>query len=193
MQGARSKSLGFTLIELMVTVAVFTILAVIAIPSFIELRERMAVRGAADQLVSFWANAKLEAVKRHTSLAVTVRKSGTTMCMGATTVLTGCDCFTAGACNVDQYPVDQGDWRGVTMFGQPTLGPIDSDDVGLAVVNPRRAYLDTATDVGGATLVSSQGRYRIKLYVDRWARPMLCAPTDSPRLLSELASRTCAP
>ena len=193
MQSARSSSPGFTLIELMVTVAVFTILAVIAIPSFIELRERMALRGASDQLVSFWANAKMEAVKRHTSLAITIRKSGTTMCMGATATLTGCNCFTANACEIDQYPADQADWRGVTMVGNPTLGADDTDDIGLAIVDPKRGYLDTATDVGGATLVSSQNRYRTKLYVDRWARPMLCAPTDSPKILSELADRTCAP
>lgn len=193
MQSARSSSLGFTLIELMVTVAVFTILAMIAIPSFIELRERMALRGASDQMVSFWANAKMEAVKRHTPLAITIRKSGATMCMGVTATLTGCDCFTASACEIDQYPADQGDWRGVTMLGKPTLGADDTDDIGLAIVNPNRGYLDTNTDVGGATLVSSRSRYRTKLYIDRWARPMLCAPTDSPRILSELADRTCAP
>ena len=193
MQRARSNSLGFTLIELMVTVAVFIILAAIAIPSFIELRERMALRGASDQLVSFWANAKMEAVKRNTPLAITIRKSGETMCMGATATLTGCNCFTANACEIDQYPQNQTDWRGVTMVGNPTLGADDTDGIGLAIVNPKRGYLDTDTDVGGATLVSSQSRYRTRLYVDRWARPMLCAPTDSPRLLSELADRTCAP
>jgi len=185
----------------LVTVAVFTILAVLAIPSFLELRERMALRGAGGQLVSFWANAKLEAVKRHQSIAVVIQKSGNNMCMGATTVLTGCDCTTTGSCNIARYPEDsdgdgvpdQGDWRGVTMSGQPTLGAPDNDDVGLAVINPKRGYLETATDVGGATLVSAQGRYKVKMYVDRWARPMLCSPTDSPRTLSELADRTCAP
>ena len=121
MQSVRSSSPGFTLIELMVTIAVFTILAVIAIPSFLELRERMALRGASDQMVSFWANAKMEAVKRHTPLAITIRKSGTTMCMGATATLTGCNCFTASACEIDQYPTvtGQGDWRGVTLHRDP--------------------------------------------------------------------------
>jgi Tfp pilus assembly protein FimT len=46
----------------MVTLAVLSILLVAAIPSFIEFRQRAAVRGAGDQLVSFWANAKLEAL-----------------------------------------------------------------------------------------------------------------------------------
>ena len=197
MRRARARTQGFTLIELMVTVAVFTILALIAIPSFLELRERMALRGAGGQLVSFWANAKLEAVKRHQSVAVVIQKSGTSMCMGATTTLTGCDCMAAigasGSCDIDRFPEDQSEWRSVTMAGQPTLGPTDSDDVGLAVIDPKRGYLATATDVGGATLVSSQSRYRVKLYVDRWARPMLCSPTDSPRTLSELADRKCAP
>jgi prepilin-type N-terminal cleavage/methylation domain-containing protein len=193
MRVAKSDSLGFTLIELMVTVAVFTVLSMLAVPAFIEMRERMALRGAADQYVSFWANARMEAIKRHAPIAVTIRKSGTQMCLGATATLTGCDCFSAGACEIDQYPQDQGDWRSVTMVGKPTLGDDDTDDIGLAVIDPKRAYLATSTDVGGVTLLSKQSRYREKFYVDRWARPMLCSPTDSPKMLSELADRTCAP
>ena len=67
MQWHKPMAKGFTLIELMVALAVLAILAVVAIPSFIDFRERAAVRGAGDQLVSFWANARLEALKRETS------------------------------------------------------------------------------------------------------------------------------
>jgi type IV fimbrial biogenesis protein FimT len=192
-------SKGFTLIELMVTLAVLTILLVVAIPSFVDFRERVAVRGAGDQLVSFWANAKLEALKRDRPITINIRKSGNNMCMGATTVATGCDCFTSAACDVGQFPADstaaaQADWRRVTMVGQPTLGPTDNDDIGLATVDPKRGYLADSTDVGGATIQSpGSNAFRLRLYVDRWARPYLCAPTDSPRILSDYSTRTCAP
>jgi len=190
---------GFTLIELMVSLAVLAILAVLAVPSFIEFRERAAVRGAGDQLVSFWANARLEALKRDVPIAVSIMKSGSNTCMGASTVATGCDCFTAAACNVAQYPADstaasQSDWRGATVVGQPTLGPTDSDDVGLAVIDPKRGYLATAGDVGGVTFQSpGSHNFYLRLYVDRWARAYLCAPTNSPLTLSDYTTRTCAP
>jgi prepilin-type N-terminal cleavage/methylation domain-containing protein len=191
--------MGVTLIELMVSLAVLAILTVAAIPSFVDFRERAAVRGAGDELVSFWANAKLEALKRDQLITVNIRKSGTTMCMGATTAPAGCNCFTAGACDVGQFPKDnstqaQADWRGVTMVGQPTLGPTDNDDVGLATIDPKRGYLTTSTDVGGTTIQSpGSNSFRLRLYVDRWARPYLCAPTNSPRILSDYSTRTCAP
>lgn len=199
MRGSHARVMGFTLIELMVTLAVLAILLVAAIPSFVDFRERAAIRGAGDQLVSFWANAKLEAVKRDQPITINVRKSGTNMCMGATTVVAGCDCFTASACDVAQFPSSsastaQGEWRGVTMVGQPTLGPTDNDDIGLATIDPKRGYLTDGTDVGGATIQSPGSHaFRLRLYVDRWARPYLCAPTDSPRTLSDYSTRTCAP
>ena len=187
---------GFTLIELMVTIAVLSILLVVAIPSFIEARQRAAVRGAGDQLVSFWANAKLEALKRDQQVSVIIKKSGSTMCMGAYTAGTACNCFNVAAnnCNIDQYPSAQTQWSGVTMVGQPTLGPTDDDDDGVATIDPKRGYITDEDDVGGAT-VQSPGAdgYRLQLYVDRWARPFLCMPTDSPRKLPDYGTRTCAP
>jgi prepilin-type N-terminal cleavage/methylation domain-containing protein len=197
MRGSLHK--GFTLVELMVTIAVFTILTVVAIPSFLDLRERTAVRGAGDQLVSFWANARLEALKRDQPITVAVHVSGANTCIGATTVSAGCDCFTAAACNVGQYPnssaaADQADWHGATAVGHPTLGPTDTDDDGLATIDPKRGYLSDSGDVGGVTMKSpGKGRYRLRLYVDRWARPYLCNPTDAAVTLPDYATRTCAP
>ena len=184
---------GFTLIELMVSVAVMTILLMIAIPSFLDFRERAAVRGAGDELVSFWANAKLEALKRDRTITVAIRKSGTAMCLGAATSGT-CDCFTANSCDIDQYPGAQNEWRGVTMVGQPTLGPTDTDDDGVATIDPKRGYLTVATDVGGTTVQSpASNKYRLRFFVDRWGRPYLCMPTNTPSKLPDYGTRECDP
>jgi len=190
---------GFTLIELMVTLAVLAVLMAAAIPAFVDFRERAAVRGAGAELVSFWANAKLEAVKRDTPVTVVLRKTASgAMCLGASTTGSACACENANACDVAQFPADslaasQAEWRGATMVGNPTLGPTDTDGDGVATID-QHGYLTSAADVGGMTLQSpGQQAFRLRFYVDRWARPMLCAPTNSPRTLSDYASRTCAP
>jgi prepilin-type N-terminal cleavage/methylation domain-containing protein len=189
-----SKIHGFTLIELMVAIAVLAILTALAVPAFVDFRERAAVRGAGDQLVSFWANARLEALKRDQVIAVTLRRSGADVCIGAATGTAACDCFSTNACNVAQYPSGQSEWRGVTPLGNPTLGPNDADAIGLAVIDPKRGYLSDDDDDGGVTIQSPRGNnFRLRFYVDRWARAYLCSPTDSPMSLPDYSNRTCAP
>lgn len=191
---ARNRASGFTLVEMMVTLAVLAILAVVAIPSFVDFRERTAVRGGADQLVTFWADARLEALKRNQKIIVNVRTNSTQMCIGATTNASGCDCFDDFACNVAQFPDAQSRWAGVTPVGLPTLGPDDTDTIGLATIDPKRGYLVDDADVGGITIQSPRdAHYRLRFYVDRWAHAYLCAPTDSPLILSDYSTRTCAP
>lgn len=187
---------GFTLIELMVSIAVLAILLIVAIPSFVDFRERVAVRGAGDQMVSFWANAKLEAIKRDQPITVSIRTSGADMCLGASTTAALCTCFAAAGaattCDVARYPdpTAQKDWRGVTAVGTPTLG----QSSGMATIDPKRGHLLDARDVGGLTVQSDgEKAFRLRLYVDRWARPYLCAPTNSPRILSDYSNRTCEP
>ena len=60
----RTRQSGFTLIELVITIIVLAVLAVVSIPYFIELRERNALRGAADNFAAAIGLAKQEAIKR---------------------------------------------------------------------------------------------------------------------------------
>lgn len=62
--GARRLSSGFTLMEVMVVVAILGVLAAIAGPSFSPLIERWRVRQAAEDLQSTLYYARSEAIKR---------------------------------------------------------------------------------------------------------------------------------
>jgi len=80
-----TRSGGFTLLELMVTLAVVAILAVAAVPSFEASRQRAAIKGAGDQVLSFWNQARFEAAKRNSLVKVGVYTSGASYCIGAAT------------------------------------------------------------------------------------------------------------
>lgn len=72
---------GFTLVELMVTVAVVAIMAAIAAPSFTSLINSNRLTGVANELVATLQGARTEAVRRNERVVVCRSEDGTT-CAG---------------------------------------------------------------------------------------------------------------
>lgn len=87
---SRQRTRGFTLLELLITMAVVAILAAIAVPSFQNMIATQQVRSAASDLVSALNFARSEAVKRNASVTVTPAAGGWTdgwtIAAGATTL-----------------------------------------------------------------------------------------------------------
>lgn len=73
---------GFTLIELMVTIAVLAIVAVLAAPSFGNLIDRSRLTASANEVVGALQTARMEAVRRNTSVVLCPSTDGAT-CDGA--------------------------------------------------------------------------------------------------------------
>lgn len=188
------KLRGFSLIELLVSVGVLAILLAVAIPSFIEYRQRTSLRGALDQVETFWANARFEAVKRNSLLKVNVVSSGGQFCLGATTTTdpadtTACDCLTANACNVAAYPTAQAEWSGVRL-STVTLGV----NTGVVVIDPKRGGLSQSGDAGSIAFLGSTATsrdYRLSAVVDRNGRLVVCEPAAAGAKLPQYASRRC--
>jgi prepilin-type N-terminal cleavage/methylation domain-containing protein len=185
----RAQMRGFTLIELMVVVAVLAIGLMVAIPSFNETRQRSALRGAADQVVSFWANARFEALKRNQPIKVGLVKSGDSFCMGAAIAddvgdNEACDCFTANACDVATYPASQSEWRRVRA---PEVGNNDGDAI---VINPKRGAVD---DDGLWALRAPSGGpdYQLDVHISVFGRAVTCEPSSAGSKIPQFSNRRC--
>jgi type IV fimbrial biogenesis protein FimT len=72
-----TRTAGFTLLELLVGVAILGIVLAMAIPSFNDLRERYRLSGAAQMLYGQLAMARTEAVKRSRPISIQIAASGT--------------------------------------------------------------------------------------------------------------------
>ena len=79
---------GFTLIELMVTVAIIAILAALAGPSFREYLATQRLKGAFTELSTDLQFARSESVQKNAAITATFAASGYTIAQGATTVKT---------------------------------------------------------------------------------------------------------
>lgn len=88
---------GFTLVEVMVTIAVLAIIASVALPSLIEMRDRTRVRAAAESIYAHLQFARSESIKQGITLYVSVTP-GNSWCLGITNNSAGCDCNAANSC-----------------------------------------------------------------------------------------------
>ena len=120
-------SRGFTLVELMVVIAVAAILAVAAAPSYTALLDRYRIAKATEDVVSVISNARAGSVKLHRQVNVSFT-TGANWCVGANAAdlpsagakadtADPCDCGTPSGCLVEgeQLVVPAGKHAGVSL------------------------------------------------------------------------------
>ena len=164
----RLKLHGITLVEVLVVVAIISILAAIAAPSFIGQLQQQRVEGAAEGLVAAMQNAKAEAIKRNTTVSIifapTIKDTFyTTWCYGMTPIgAVTCICTNDTDTTNDCAPgsvVQSSDFTGIT---------VNFNNSNARVFSPLRGTVTSGTIKFSAgnnkslgVITSSLGRIRI--------------------------------
>lgn len=97
----QSRHKGITLIELLVMLAIVTVLALLSIPLYKDLSDHYRITTAVQQLYSALEYARTEAVKRNTSVYVSIN-IGDTWCYGINTG-SACACTNPSSCNLGAF------------------------------------------------------------------------------------------
>lgn len=182
------RSRGFTLVELMVTIAVAAVLLVVATPSFIDFIDKARLRGVADSAVDFVSKARAESVKDGRDVSVAFGGSTTAWCIGANEAqpaTPGDPAGTAGACDCSasaasclvggqQATLDATSNNGVT---------VDAATAALTFDNRLGVVSGLGTSV--VTFTSPRRTFALQLTVTPLGQVSLCVPASSKRAFPE--------
>jgi len=183
---------GFTIIELLVAIAVLAIIMSLALPSYRSIIEKRQVTSAAEQLTAFISSMKGEAVKLNEDLALSY--SIDNQCLGFQQALSACDCSAdSNSCKVN-YDYDRDGTADATVDRAIRYSDFSYPDVvtGIAFTNERgadagggdlmvydsvRGMLDSGyTEKLSISLVSASGLYALNVEVDQLGRISICNP-----------------
>jgi prepilin-type N-terminal cleavage/methylation domain-containing protein len=178
---------GFTLIEVMVVIAVVAIITSFALPSYRTLIEKRQVTSGAEQMGAFLSAVQMEAVKRSENITVSFDEDA--WCVGIAVGTAACDCTDTDPATADCTIDDQ-----VRIFNPDNLNypdalsaMSDGSDDQLFVFDPARGlvYTDSAlTDYDSAefAFVSDDGTYALNVQVSATGRVKYCSDSDSTKV-----------
>lgn len=179
----RRQQPGFTLIELMVTLAILVILVLLAVPSFRGLIEKSRLRGAADDVVNLIGVGRAEAIKRQRNVTIAPRGTASAWCVGANRAAdptvgqpapaaAACDCSTdATKCVLEN--------RVSVATPQANSGITSNTVTGSITFNAQTGALFPVTTAPDVVTLSSPSGYALQITVSPLGQVAACVPTSS--------------
>jgi len=197
------QTAGFTLSELMVTLAVVGIIMAMAAPAFNKLIEKRRLMGAGEQIYSQLSFARNEAVKRSKPLYLTFTTSGsTTWSFGITDRTGGCtttitDPNNVAGCSIDLdndlvntttdrmlYLFDSADFSGVSL-AVPTFSTIPQGCSSTNLDTNETCFDGVRGMVRNGSLRLSTDNFALDVRLDLIGRALMCSPISSGKAIPD--------
>jgi type IV fimbrial biogenesis protein FimT len=182
-QPQAKRMIGFTLIELMVTIAVVAIMLALAAPSFADFIDKSRLKGAANGVVDLINSARAESVKQSRDISISLGGTTTAWCAGANAAaepttagdavpaVCGCTCTTASSCIVNGEEAVFGTAKndGVELMAAPS---------GSFVFDSHLGAVDGLGETT-FTMTSPRKKFDLQLTVTPLGQVNLCVPSSS--------------
>ncbi len=154
---------GFTLLEVMIVIAIIGIIAAMAVPSYQDMIERNRLKQAVEGLKSDLQFARTEAIKRSQNVVVS-RSPGNAggWCYGLN-VNSNCTCTTAGSCSIK------------TISGSDFSSAVNMD----AATGNNSTFDSRRGTIGADSVTFSTSHYAARVVFSNVGRVRVCTPTVS--------------
>jgi type IV fimbrial biogenesis protein FimT len=172
MMRKRSVSRGFTMVELMVVVALVAIILALAVPSFTGTLARKRLEGVASELATDLQYARSEAAQRNAAVRVIIGTDCYAVHVVGSTNATNCTTLGTGAVNLKTVQITDG----------TSLAFVSSNAKAFIEFDPVRGMAIDSADAdssGHVTLTNSAGNWQIQARVSKQGRVKLCSPNNT--------------
>lgn len=169
-------AVGVTIVEVMVFLAVVTVVASLAVPSYQAHQERKQLAGLAEQLAAFLNHAHVESVMRGQALTLSYHQADAdNWCVGLREGSEACDCRQTIANASDHCTVDSA----ARIFAQHELSqPAILDAIlgdGSISFDPLTGALVDPSDRIEFSLLSNAGQFALSVQVEGNGRVRICS------------------
>ena len=183
-QGFNATNRGFTLLELMIVLAILAIGVALAVPSYSDVMQRRETTSQAEELVTFVSFAQSEAVKYNEMISVHVTYTDKdNWCIGANEGSAPCDCNEINA-DAENFCSLSGVAKILRSSAQTKSSMTAASTDRTLVFDPIRGTMAVA-DLGtqhGLTLETDNGRWSLQVDVGATGRTRICNP-DSDKAI----------
>jgi type IV fimbrial biogenesis protein FimT len=165
---------GFTMIELLVVVALVAIILAIAVPSFTSILARKRLEGVASELATDIQYARSEAAQRNAAVGVVFGTTCYAVYVLGTTDATNCTTLGTGA--VELKTVQIGGGTGLAFTPTVSGAFIAFDPVRGMAIDATTGTVDLS---GFVTATNTAGNWQIRALVTKVGRVKLCSPNNT--------------